>query len=148
MTLEIQAIQSTDFDSILNFENQRLIESIPNQEERIFASWSARWRPESLESYIKTGWSYLARNSDHEIVGYFLAQPLLFFQGHAQSLWVEHLSSSKLQARDELAEFAYKLAREKHFQRVYFPNFLLNSVKPMNSEVWAPDVLTIKTTKG
>jgi len=151
MSLNLRVIQTSEIDEILAFEQRRLIETMPNEEDRVFASWHARWRKEALEHLLPLGWSYLARSPDDDtLVGYFIAQPLLFFEGQTQSLWVEHLASTSLQARDALTDLAYRVSREKHFQRVYFPNqtSILNSVKPFKPEEWNPQTIFIKTTKA
>jgi hypothetical protein len=74
----------------------------------------------------------------------------LFFDGQAQSLWVEHLQHSTLQARDELCELAYRLSREKHFQRVFLPQHqsIQNAVRAFKPTEWDPEVMMIKTTKA
>jgi hypothetical protein len=103
------------------------------------------------------GWCFLARDESQpssfskegSLVGYFLAQPLLFFDGQTQTLWVEHMQFSTLVARDSLCELAYKLSREKHFQKVLFPESqtVANAVKSFKAESWDPQVLSVLTTK-
>ena len=150
MSLTLQVIQTSELDEIFDFEQRRLVETFPQEEDRMFQTWSSRWRKEALEHFLPQGWSFLARDQDGVLVGYFLAQPLLFFDGQTQSLWVEHLQTSSLQARDSLTELAYKLSREKHFQRVYFPNnpTIMNSVRPYKPEEWNAQTLFLKTTKS
>lgn len=158
MSLYLRVIQAADLDEILLFEQNKLGETIADEMEREIHSWNARWRKESLHHYLPMGWCFLARDrnlsSEHSseglLVGYFLAQPLLFFDGNTQSLWVEHMQYSTLQARDELCELAYKLSREKHFQKVFFPESqsVMNAVKPYKAENWDPQVLTVATTKA
>ncbi len=158
MALFLRVAQIEDLDEILDLEKRKLQETIPNESDRELASWNARWRREALEHYLPLGWSFLARDeqtkspfsSEGLLLGYFLAQPLLFLSGQTQSLWLEHLQHTSLMARDELCELAYKIAREKHLQKVYFPNanMIANSVKQFKSELWAPNVIEIKTTKA
>lgn len=158
MALFCRIVQLQDLDEILDFENRRLQEQIPDEMERTLHSWNARWRKEALEHYLKLGWSFLARDKDKPspfsdeglLVGYFIAQPLLFLDGQTQSLWVEHLQYTSLQARDELCELAYKLSREKHLQKVFFPNVagINNSISAFKAEIWNPSVMSIKTTKA
>ncbi len=157
MSLYCRVIQAADLAEISDYENRKVIETVPNETDRTFQAWHARWRPESLEHYLPMGWSFLARDAEvaspHSdegmLVGYFLAQPFLFMDGQTQTLWVEHLSFSSLEARDELCQLAYKLSREKHFQRVLFPNqsAIANSVAPFSAEPWQAPVLCVKTTK-
>jgi hypothetical protein len=157
MSLYCRVIQAADLEEIYQFEQVKLSLTVPDENERTFQSWKARWRKEALEHYLSLGWSFLARDPDIEsplsnegqLVGYFLAQPFLFMEAQTQCLWVEHMAHSSLQARDELCDLAYRLSREKHFQRVLFPNIagISNSVGMMKPEVWQPGVLAVKTTK-
>lgn len=157
MSLVSRILQKQDLEEILKYENKKLQDSMPNEEERIFFSWQSRWRKESLEHYLSLGWSFVIHDSDTSsasnpegmLMGYFLAQPFLFMEAQTQCLWVEHISYSALAARDELCLLAYKLSREKHFQRVLLPHSLsiMNSVAGLKPEPWQPAVLSIKTTK-
>ncbi len=158
MSLYCRVIQLSDLPEISQFEQVKLVQNIADENERTFFSWSARWRPESLEHYLPMGWSFLARDTETPssfskegtLVGYFLAQPFLFMDGQTQTLWVEHLNYSTLQARDELCDLAQRLSREKHFQRVLFPNLpgIANSITTMKAEPWQPSVFSVKTTKS
>jgi len=158
MSLYCRVIQPSDLDEILAFEKRKLQDAFPDEMERNLQSWNARWRKESLEHYLPLGWSFLARleeaqsdfSDEGQLAGYFIAQPMLFLDGQTQSLWVEHLSYFSLQARDELCELAYKLGREKHFQKVFLPNSsgIMNSVTTFKPETWQPQVISIKTTKA
>lgn len=152
-----RTIQIEDIPELLEYEEKKLIDTISEEAERVFTKWNSKWRQESLEHYVSLGWSFLARNKDTsstfspegQLVGFFTAQPLLFLDGQTQSLWVEHLSYSSLQARDELSELAYKLSKEKHFQRVFFPNQsgIQNSINPFKPENWNPQCFLIKTVR-
>lgn len=158
MGLFCRVVQLEDMQEILDFENKKLQEAIPDEMERAIHSWNVRWRRESLEYYLPLGWSFLVRDQDSRgeysdqgpLVGYFLAQPLLFLDGQTQSLWMEHIQYASLQARDELCDLAYRLSREKHFQKVFFPNVsgVLNSISGFKAEPWNPTVIHIKTTKA
>jgi hypothetical protein len=155
MSLNSRIIQLSDLPEIIQFEKLKLAETISDEMEREIKSWNSRWREESLKHYLPMGWSFLTRqvedksNDEGKLVGYFIAQPLLFFDGHTQNLWVEHISYSTLQVRDELCEIAYKLAREKHFQKVFFPESqsIFNAVKNFKATNWDPQVLFANTTK-
>jgi hypothetical protein len=158
MSLYVRVIQPADLEEIVDFEKNKLRETVADEMERELQSWNARWRQESLNHYVPMGWSFLVRDrsqksafsSEGLLVGYFLAQPLLFFDGNTQTLWLEHLQYSTLQGRDELCELAYKLSREKHFQKVLFPESqsVLNAVKSFKATNWDPQVLTVATTKA
>lgn len=149
MSLNLRIIEATEVDLILDYEQRRTVEQFPNEMDRMFNSWHSKARKEALIHYLPMGWSFMATDHDSQLVGYFLGQPLLFFDGQTQSLWIEHLQFSSLQARDALTELAYRLSREKHFQRVYFPNQpqILNSIKPFHPEEWNSQALFVKTTK-
>lgn len=156
MSLFCRVIQPSDIDALLNFENRKLAENIADENERNFHSWNARWRKEALEHYLPMGWSFMALSRDGAttgeqeiLMGYFIAQPLLFVDGQTQSLWIEHMGYSSLQARDELCELAYKLCREKHFQKVLFPHLsgISNGLSSFKPEAWAPPTISVKTTK-
>lgn len=157
MSLNLRVIQLNEIDEILEFEHKKLNEQFPGDMDAMMQAWHARWRKESLEHYLKTGWSFLARDKDRasahstegELIGYFLAQPLLFFDGQTQSLWVEHIQFSTLQARDELCDLAYRLSREKHLQKVYFPGTqnIAPTLKSMKALDWNPQAVFINTTK-
>jgi hypothetical protein len=157
MSLVSRILQIQDIESLLSYENKKLMDTVPDEEERLFASWNSRWRKEALEHYLGLGWSFVSHDTDlksssapeGQLVGYFLAQPLVFFEAQTQSLWVEHLSYSTLTARDELCSLAYKLSREKHFQRVLFPNnsSVMNSIAGFKPEAWSPSVAMVKTTR-
>ncbi len=151
MSLICRVIQADDLQDILDLENKKLQDAYPDEMERMMAGWNSKFRLEALNHYIPMGWSFLAREEDsNRLLGYFIAQPLLFLDGQTQSLWVEHVQYASLQARDELCELAYKLGREKHLQRVYFPNDngVPNSVKSFKADNWQPGTLSVKTTKG
>lgn len=158
MSYDYKIIQKSDLDELFNYEMDRLKDEIPNEDERMIQSWNTRWRKEALEHYSGLGWSFLARDTEIPsasskeglLVGYFIAQPLLFIDGKTQSLWVEHIQFSSLQVRDELCELAYKLAREKHFQKVFIPNIgsIINSISSFKPEPWNHNAFSIKTTKA
>ncbi len=157
MSLYLRVIQTADLDEIVDFEKTKLRETVADEMERELLSWNARWRAESLNHYVPMGWCFLARDrnltsafsKEGQLIGYFLAQPLLFFDGHTQSLWIEHMQYTTLQARDELCELAYKLSREKHFQKVFFPESqsVMNAVKAFKAQNWDPQVLVVNATK-
>jgi hypothetical protein len=158
MSLYLRVIQPDDLDEVLQFEKTKLQETITDEMERELKSWNSRWRQESLNHYLPMGWSFLARDRNLKssfsneglLVGYFIAQPLLFFEGQTQTLWVEHMQYNTLQARDELCELAYKLSREKHFQKVLFPESqsVMNAVRTYKAQNWDPQVLSVATTKA
>ena len=148
MSLFLQVLQIDEIDEILALENQYLKDRVPDEMDRQIQSWNSRWRKESLEHYLPLGWSFSVRD-DSKLLGYFLGQAMIFFDGQTQSLWIEHLQFTNLQARDSLIELAVKLGREKHLQKVYFPNepALQTVLLNYKAEVWSPSSLMVRTTK-
>lgn len=146
-----------NLNEILEFENSKLNKLFSSEIEQSMARWSSPWRQESLEHYLKLGWSFLLRDKNQAsdnftegaLLGYFLAQPLLFLDAQTQSLWVEHLSFNQASDGDKLCEMAYKLAREKHFQKVYFPKYITetNTHQTFKITSWTPDRVQVLTTK-
>lgn len=158
MSLFFRIATIEDLSEIQEFEKKKLQDSVADEMERELQSWQAKWRREALEHYLPSGWSFIARNPDIEspsssegaLVAYFLAQPLVFLEGQTQSLWVEHIAYSSLKARDEICDLAYRLSREKHFQRVYFPNntSIQNAISNLKPHAWSTSAVYVKTTKA
>lgn len=123
MDLQARVLTLDEIDEILEFENSRMIGADSTQD--MISSWHARWRREALEHYLPLGWSFAMRDRSQRLHGYFLAQPLLFFRGYTQSLWIEHMSFTSEDVRDSLIEIAYKWGRDKHLQRVLFGEYEL-----------------------
>lgn len=119
--MEMRVIAIEELEEILKFERELLKTKIANDFERELAEWSAPWRRESLEFYLPLGWSFSVRE-DGVLKGYLLAQPMLFYRGFTQTLWVEHLSYADDALRATLVDLAYRWARDKHFQRALFAN--------------------------
>ena len=152
-----QVLSLPDLEEVYNYATSRLEKVEPDLNERMFKSWSAKWRKEALEHYMKLGWSFIARRENPETkkleaVGFFLAQPFLFFRGQTQTLWVEHVDADDESIKTVLVEIAVKVAREKHLQRVLFgeADKLSQSLKawpatPLENE---EHIVVIKTTKG
>jgi hypothetical protein len=144
-----QVLSSPDLSEVYSFASDRLSKSITDETERAFASWSAPWRNESLEHYLKLGWSFVTRENG-ETRGFFLAQPFLFFRSQTQTLWVEHVEADNEEVADVLVEVAVKVAREKHLQRVLFANApsLESALRKWNPEPLENSIAVVKTTKG
>jgi hypothetical protein len=147
LVLEFQVLALQDINEVYNFGEQRLRSEIADENERTFRSWTVKWRKESLEHYLKLGWSFIAREAGQP-VGFFLGQPFLFFRGQTQTLWIEHIEARDAQVRASLIEIAVKVAREKHIQRVLFsePEPVANSF--YGGQVVSDVITEVKTTKG
>ena len=113
---EIKIMTPDDMDNVFTFEMMRLPGQGIDQEMK---AWHAPWRREALEHYSKLGWSFLQRR-DGKVAGYILCQPVLFFQSWTQTLWIEHVGAVDEKLGEELIEIAYRWARDKHLQKVYF----------------------------
>jgi hypothetical protein len=145
--LVFQVLAPGDLNEVYDFAEARLREEISDENERIFRSWDVRWKKEALDHYLKLGWSFIARR-DGRAVGFFLGQPFLFFRGHTQTLWVEHIEANDKEVSEALCDVAVKVAREKHLQRVLFSTTNLSQELKKWSPVALPDsIAEIKTTK-
>ena len=149
MSLVFQTLGLTDIDEVYAYAERRLVLEIPDEIERRFRSWEVAWRREALEHYLKLGWSFIVRR-DQQVVGFFLAQPFLFFRGNTQSVWVEHVEADDSETTQALIEVAVRVAREKNFQRALFAN-----AEKLHAELlkWAPTPLPdriaeVRTSKG
>ncbi len=119
--MNVKILQTEFAASIVEFERDSLLHKIENEIERELLTWKAPWRQEALEHYLPLGWSFAAWEGEEGVsplLGYFLAQPLLFFRGLTQSLWLEHLAGKNQNVKSDLLEIAYKTCREKHFQQL------------------------------
>lgn len=149
MKIEYRIAQAADLEAVYKFAEEKLKESVPDDTERMMKIWDSRFRKEALEHYLKLGWSFIAEDQDQKIQGYFLGQPLLFFEGKTQTLWVEDVQAASEQIAAELAEISYKLSRDKHFQKVILPESLkpVLELKNIKSQQQSDSWIWCKTTK-
>jgi hypothetical protein len=161
VSLAYQVLSPGDLDEVYAFAEAKLKQEIPDDTERAFHSWTVRWRKEALEHYLRLGWSFVARKpgagsgEKGETAGFFLAQPVLFFRGQTQTLWVEHISGADQDAVRQLVDVAVRVAREKHLQRVLFSDadeflWALEGWNPkiLGTESKSDKIAEVKTTKG
>lgn len=133
----------------MSFGRKWLAQSLDDAMELEMASWTAPWRAESLDHYLKLGWCFGAHraNNASDLLGFALAQPVLFFRGHTQSVWVEAIVGETDEARRALLEALYKWARDKHMQKL-----VLHSAITFDSLPWPAQKIEgewqIATTKG
>lgn len=141
--------QSADVESVFNYEYKKNFNSEIDEIENQMMVWNSFFRKESLEHYFKTGWSFLALDAEQNVVGFFMGQALLFMDKQTQSLWVEYISASNPEIYTELVDIAFRLSREKHFQKVLFSDVVqsqgLTKVFPFKE--WERSVSYLKTTK-
>ncbi len=145
--IQFQVIGPLDIEEIYSFAEARLIAAIPDESERMFASWVAKWRRESLEHHLKLGWSFVARR-EGKIVGFFLAQPFMFFRSQTQTVWVEHIEAQDELVRRALIDVAVRVGREKHMQRVLFADAAANELSAWSGRAIEDIIWEVKTTKG
>jgi hypothetical protein len=114
--LQVRILMPSDKEALMDFAKGQLAARIEDPMEREMQSWSARWRGEALDHYLALGWSFGAF-VEAKLCGFSLGQPLLFFRGLTQTLWVEHLEGDE-KTKDALLECTFRWARDKHFQCV------------------------------
>ena len=151
-----------DMEEIYAWEQSRLKQKYLDENECQLLSWQAPWRKESLEHYLNLGWSFLLRSEEGGgLLGYYLAQPLLFYRSQTQSLWVEYLQYERQKEGNEkekegkereiqkaLCELAIQNAREKHLQQVLFyraepSESLYNAIEPSRQASYAYEEKTL-----
>lgn len=151
MNSNYRIAQISDLDSIyeLAFKNLKSTHIELDEMDLMMKVWESRFRKESLEHYLKLGWSFIANDQKtQQITGFFLGQPFLFFQGQTQTLWVECLVAETSDVENQLLEITYKLARDKHFQRVVYDQGFNEKLLKLNQRVQLHDPLVwVKTTK-
>jgi hypothetical protein len=141
--------QLDDVESVFSYESSKMHDPSLGEIENQILIWDSHFRKESLEHYFKLGWSFLALDPQNKVVGFFMGQPLLFVDKQTQSLWIEYVSADNADIFTELVDIAYRLSREKHFQRV----LLSDSVQKSNLKKDFPfkdlerDIVYLKTTK-
>lgn len=154
MPIELGVIGPEDADEAFEFAQSRLAAAIPDESERMLASWSAPWRREALDHYLGAGWCFSVREAagpkQGRLCGFVMAQPFLFVRGQTQSLWVEHVEAESAEVAAALVDVAYRAAREKHIQRTLFADStqIRASMPALKAEKTWADVWEIKTTKG
>lgn len=142
--------QLEDVERVFEYEYKKNFSNSTDSDiENQIKVWDSFYRKESLEHYFKTGWSFVALDSKQNIVGFFMGQALLFLDKQTQSLWVEYLSADNTEIYTELTDIAYRLSREKHFQKVLFSDQV--SAQKMSKSFpfkpWERTVIYLKTTK-
>lgn len=150
---ELQILSPTEQDDVLAFSRARGKQSHP---EDPFLEWSAPWRKESLEHYLKLGWSMCRRDGETgRLLGYILAQPILFMRQQTQTVWVEHVEGESATIVTELLDTVIRVSREKHMQRVlmsFDPTKtdlgLGEVIRLRNGSMIEGDILEFRTTKG
>jgi hypothetical protein len=119
--------QLDDLESVFSYESAKGHDPALDEIENQIVIWNSHFRKEALEHYFKLGWSFLALDPQNKVVGFFMGQPLLFVDKQTQSLWVEYISADNDEIYTELVDIAYRLSREKHFQKVLFSDAVQNS---------------------
>ena len=138
-----------DVETVFAYESARIHDPKIDEIENQILIWNSYFRKESLEHYFKLGWSFLAYDNQNKVKGFFMGQPLLFVDKQTQSLWVEYVSADTDEIFTELVDIAYRLSREKHFQRVLFSEDLKANrlTKEFPFKEWSRNSTYLKTTK-
>ncbi len=131
------------------FERKLLSQQPGDEFEKEMTTWKARWRKEALAHYLQLGWSFGIWNAEGVLIGYSLGQPLLFFQGFTQALWVDHITAETPEVFEKLIEISYRWARDKHLQRVLFSagQIPIEIAGKASLQPLSEDILQLKTSK-
>jgi len=142
----IKVLEAPAVDTIISYEKKKLESNGKDPMDNELFSWEAPWRKESLDHYLPMGWSFcLWEDGEYSsLKGYFIAQPLVFYSGWTQSLWVEHVSFNNAEIGHELLDLAYRTARSKHFQKMFIQN-LDPSIKLLDK--WKPKKISDNVTE-
>ena len=119
--MKTQVLTLSNIEEIQNFETSIMKEKGLSPSDIIFESWKGSTTDEFLEYFLPLGWSMGIWNNLQKLQGYFLGNVLLFHRGNMQTLYLEHISFKHSKILDEIIELAYRLAKEKHLQRVMLP---------------------------
>lgn len=140
--------QLSDLDQVYLLGESLLKKETPDEMELMMKIWDSRIRKEGLTHYLNLGWSFVAED-ESGLLGFFLAQPLLFVNGKTQTLWVEEIMSADSSVRQSLLDITHKLARDKHLQGVLISNRFESDITQLNikNQKLSEDLLWIKTTK-
>ena|SRR5665213_1611956 len=114
-TLDLRILLPAHKDALMEFAKRQLSARVKDPMDSEMQSWSARWRGEALDHYLPQGWSFGAYRGE-ELCGFLLAQPILFFRGLTQTLWIELVESESDAVRTQLIDCAQRWARDKHLQ--------------------------------
>lgn len=146
---DIRILQMADLEAVKSFGERLLKSSVTDPMEYEIQSWTARWREEALRHYLPLGWSFGAFQKNGLLIGVSLAQPMLFFRGFTQSLWVEYFTYKHVEAGRQLVETVYRWGRDKHIQLVIFEDgeTLTNLKLPLKGELTSAGWYQIPTTR-
>lgn len=117
--MEIKLFLQDHIEPVFDFEKKSLPSELGDIQAEM-KSWDNPWRKESLQHYCQLGWSFVAVDESHQIQGYVLAQPILFFNNWTQTLWVEHLSFVEEPVGYQLMDTLIRWSKTKHLQKVIF----------------------------
>jgi hypothetical protein len=120
MKNELRVLLPSDREALHAFARANLAKAVRDPMEAEMQSWTARWRLEALDHYLKLGWSYGCFDIEGRVRGFLLAQPFVFQGGHTQTLWVEHVEAADNETAAALIDCAVHWAKDKSFQRVLF----------------------------
>jgi predicted N-acetyltransferase YhbS len=128
--MEVKLLLSSDMEAITDYEKSSMPSHLSPIEIEM-NSWDTSWRRESLEHYTNLGWSFVAIENEH-VVGYILAQPLLFLNKWTQSLWIEDINYDNEEIGYNLMDVTIRWAKTKHLQKIITNNNSLKILKIQN----------------
>ena len=87
------------------------------------------------------------------MLGYALAQPVLFFRKQTQTVWIEYVEAETPALAAEIVDTLVRIGREKHMQRVLMAYRetdlgLGEVIRARNGRMIEDDILEFPTTKG
>lgn len=150
---EFRVLAPSEAEEVYQFSKARWL-AHPESSKDLFLEWSAPWRKESLEHYLKLGWSMARRDPQTgRLLGYALAQPILFFRKQTQTVWIEYVEAETPGLAGEIVDTLIRVGREKHMQRVLMAFRetdlgLGEVIRARNGRMIEDDILEFPTTKG
>lgn len=118
--LEPIVLRETDGESLIEWERELARAGPGTAEDQRLLEWDSVWRPESMQHYLSMGWCFGYRDTESKWLGYFLAQPILFFRGMTQTLWVERVQATDPRVGRSLIDLAVRVGKDKRMQKVVF----------------------------
>lgn len=147
--LQCRVLRSEDEVAVTGFVNS--LGGEENEGEPNFMLWTSSFREESLKHYLSLNWCFGCFD-DERLVGVVLLQPLLFWQGLTQVLWLEDIEAAKSEVQQKLLDLSYRTAREKHLQALVFSSETSSKIKDSSSGLGLScetgrDTVVVKTAK-
>lgn len=89
------------------------------------------------------------------LIGYILAQPILFMRRQTQTVWIEYVDAETPSLKAELVDTIIRISREKHMQRVLMVFDFARTdlglgevIRSRNGRMIEDEILEFPTTKS